>query len=295
MAKSTSHGTSKLTRISNLNTPSKQPKPSRRKDKRPTNQQAETLEVRTLLSGVNEPSIAQIADVVAAAASEDDEVAQIQSLNYRDFHKLDRDQIVHLTADQLQSMPNRRSFRRIPNPSRAALTESQVQALDVSIVGIRKLTRDQRNQLTSDQIQDVIIREFRFLSADQIPSLSSQQIGSIPNSMWWRRIPSNLRNAMSTEQIQALNVQRIRLHRLTESQQDSLSVTQIQSLHFREFRHLDPEQVVHLREAQLRRIPNDWWFNQMRSGARAALSDAQVQCLRVNNTVACLNSLVHLL
>ena len=264
------------TRISNL-IPSSilKTRATRRRQQRflPLSARFESLEARQLLSATG--------TAVADAPVEVDGMTlnEIQSLTYRQFNQLNSAQVVFLTGDQVGSVPNNWWFRRMATDIRAALTESQVQSLAVSRVGLSNLTEMQRNQILTEQVQSLGYREFRFLNAEQTPLLTGQQLSTIPNSWWFRRIPTPSRAALTTDQVPALRVDRVGLSRLTGDQIDAITVNQIQSLGYRDFRFLDADQTPHLTREQLATIPNSWWFRRMSSDARSAMTLDQIPSL----------------
>ena len=203
-------------------------------------------------------------------------VAQIQSLPYREFGLLSPTQTPHLTTKQVASIPNHWWFAKISEEARAAFTVDQIQALRVDKIGLGGLTKSQISQLTTDQIQSLGYRDFERLSADQIGLLTGEQIESIRNSSWLRRIPEAVRGALTDDQVRHLNVRNVSIRWLTPRQLAALSVEQIQSLKPGDFRYLTAEQVVHLTNDQMAAIPNAGHFRAMSAASRAALSRDQL-------------------
>lgn len=210
-------------------------------------------------------------------------VAQIQALNYWDFDALSPAQIISLTSDQLASIPVSWWLGQIPDASRAALTADQVKALNVGVIGLDGLTKTQVGQLSVPQIQSLSYWDFRALSATQSPSLTPQQIASIPNEWDFGRMPADARAALKASQIQALNVVTVGLNLLTPAQVGFLSNDQVRNVTFDDFNVLSATQAPLLTASQLQSIPNDWWFGRMSPQARAALTMTQVQALNVAN------------
>lgn len=234
-------------------------------------QQVQALRVNRIgLSGLTDAQVDQLT------------VAQIQSLHYREFKRLDAEQTPHLTGQQLGSIPNLWWFKKVPADARAALSAEQVQALNVAKLGLSGLTADQIQELTIEQIQSLRYREFGRLGPAQAVHLTGQQLATIPNRWWFLKMSAKTRAALTAEQVQALNVAKIGLSGLTADQVGHLSAEQIQSLRYREFGNLGPEQTPHLTAKQLGSIPNRWWFQKMSAEARAALTSEQVQALRVD-------------
>jgi len=207
---------------------------------------------------------------------------QIQSLNSHDLRYLNASQIQHLTTEQVASLPNAWAMTGISEDARNAMTEEQVQAINLQVVPVRYLTQLQREKLSTEQIQSLNWRDFGYLNESQVPKLTTDQIASIPNSWWFTRISEASRDAMTAEQIQALNLRVVTLNYLSQSQRDMLSVEQIQSLTWREFGYLTPQQVPHLTTQQIASIPNGWTFKRMSEEARAALTEEQVQAINIS-------------
>jgi hypothetical protein len=207
--------------------------------------------------------------------------AQIQSLNYREFQRLALQQTPLLTADQLSTIPNSWWFGRLSDDARSVLTATQVQALRVDNLGLAGLTPTQVAVLALDQIQSLSFREFQYLTEVQTPLLSADQVATIPNSWWFGRMSVEARAAITPEQVKSLNVAEIGAGSLTLSQVRGLTRDQVQSLGYREFQYLTPEQIVDLTIEQVATIPNEWWFARTPDETRAALTGDQVRALKV--------------
>lgn len=208
-------------------------------------------------------------------------IEQVQSLGYREFGRLGPDQIIHLTAEQLGTLTDHSRFGRIPDDSRAALTDIQVQALNVALIGLSRLTINQISALTTEQIQSVEYREFERLNTAQSPLLTAEQLVTIPNHWWFGRIPEDVRAALTGDQVRALDVATLGLSELTSEQIGELSADQVKLLSYRNFEFLTAAQTPELTAEQLQTIPNHWWFHRISGGARAALTPSQVQSLDV--------------
>lgn len=208
--------------------------------------------------------------------------AQIQSVGYRDFERLNANQSTSLTGEQLQLIPNHWWFGRIPEDVRAALTGDQVRTLDVAKLGLSGLTAVQIAELSAEQVRLLSYRNFEFLTATQTPELTAEQLQTIPNEWWFRRISSSARSALTPSQIQSLDVATVRLEGLTDQQVGSLTASQIQTLSYRDFDRLDEVQITHLTGDQLASIRNGWYFKGISEEARYSLTDEQVQSLNVS-------------
>lgn len=208
-------------------------------------------------------------------------VVQIQALNYWDFPDLTAAQIVSLTVDQLASIPGEWWFERIPEAVRAALTATQVQALNVGEIGLSGLTAKQIAMLSVPQIQSLGKWDFPLLSPTQVVSLTTAQLASIDNEWWFGRMSAEARAALKPAQVQALRVEEVGLKLLTAAQVKQLTTAQVQSLSYDDFRYLAAAQIPLLTTAQVASIDNGWWFGQIPAAARAALTSVQVQALNV--------------
>ena len=208
-------------------------------------------------------------------------VVQIQALNYWDFPDLTAAQIVSLTVDQLASIPGEWWFKRIPEAVRAALTVTQVQALNVGELGLSGLMAKQIAQISVPQIQSLSKWEFFSLSPAQIVSLTASQIGLIDNEWWFGRMSAEARAALKPAQVQALRVEDVGLKLLTAAQVKQLTTAQVQRLSYDDFRYLTASQIPLLTVGQVASIDNGWWFGQIPAAARAALTSVQVQALNV--------------
>ena len=203
----------------------------------------------------------------------------VHSLSYREFRQLDADQIDDLTAEQVGTIPNSYEFSRIPAEAREGFTAEQIQALDTAHISIGYLTPAQRDHLSTDQIQDLSYKEFRYLDADQIDDLTPEQVGTIPNSYEFSRIPAEARAGLTADQIQALDTEHVSIGYLTPTQCDELSTDQIQDLSYHDFRYLSAERIDELTPEQIETIPNSYEFSRIPAEARAGLTAEQVQAL----------------
>ncbi len=210
-------------------------------------------------------------------------VPQIQSLSMWQFPSLGPAQIVSLTAAQIGSIDNEWWFGRISAEARAALKPAQVQALRVDVVGLNLLTAAQVKQLTTAQVQRLSYDDFKYLTASQIPLLTVGQIASIDNGWWFGQIPAAARAALTSVQVQALNVHEVGLGNLTVAQRGMLTKAQVQSLDYDDFRYLSATQTPWLTAEQLASIDNSWWFGQIPAAARAALTAVQVRSLDIED------------
>lgn len=244
----------------------------------------ESLEERIVMSSaaiVGAPITAAAPAAVQTPTAFMTDQEWVQSLTYQQFNLLTPVQIQYLTPAQVTTIPNSGYFEGIAAPSRAALNATQVQALNVSAVGIGLLTTQQVGYLTNAQVRSLPSWEFPYLSPTQIPLLTTTQVGSIPSSSAFGALSAEARAALTPVQVQALNVAAVRIHRLTPTQVSWLSLPQIQSLQNLDFAYLGPTQVPYLTPVQISTISSSSAFGAWTTEARAALTYSQVQALNV--------------
>jgi hypothetical protein len=204
---------------------------------------------------------------------------QVAKVEYFDFDELNPGQVPLLTAEQIGTIPDGWWFGRMSDAERAMLTDAQVHALHVADVGIEHLTDEQVDELTDEQIGDVEYWDFRFLDGEQTPLLTAEQIASIPDGWWFGRMSDEAREALTADQVHALNIAEVGIEDLTNDQIDELTVEQIHVVQYWDFRFLDENQSPLLTVEQVASIPGDWWFGRMSDAARWALTTDQVQAL----------------
>ena len=209
----------------------------------------------------------------------DDLQQHVQSLTYPDFRTLSPAEIQHLTTDQVASIPNYTWFVRIPEESRAALTQQQLRALDVESIGLRPLSDGQIKVLRPDQIQTLSYDSFRYLVGTQTRHLTPTQVSTIPDGWWFGRISEEGREALTDDQVRALDVGVVGLKLLNADQVDALTIEQIQTLAYDTFMYLDADQTPHLTGDQVGSIPSGWWLQRMDEETRDALTGDQIRTL----------------
>jgi hypothetical protein len=209
--------------------------------------------------------------------------SEVQSLIYSQFNLLDATSIQYLTTAQIASIPDSHWFIQIPSTARAALSQLQVQSLNVSKIQLQYLTPQQVSWLSVTQLRSLPVPEFSYLSAAQTPYLTSAQVSLIPDQHWLNQIPAEARAALTAPQIQALNVAQTRLVPLTPQQRGWLTPGQIASLELLDFAYLTAAQTPYLTTQQIASIPDTHFLNQFTPSARAALSQTQIQALNVAN------------
>lgn len=119
---------------------------------------------------------------------------------YLDFSYLPASRIVQLTSSQVGLIPSSYGFHRISSNARAAFTESQVRALDLSSAGmIGGLTAAQIEMLTVRQIQTIGLADFQYLPPGQIKHLTHDQLRLISSRWHWDRISSQSKASLADE------------------------------------------------------------------------------------------------
>ncbi|MBK9120783.1 MAG: hypothetical protein IPM18_14485 [Phycisphaerales bacterium] len=204
---------------------------------------------------------------------------QIEDLRWSDFRFLSVNEVDDLTPEQIATIPNSYEFSRMSVEARAALSPEQVQALQVDKVSIGYLTGAQVGHLTTDQIEDLRWSDFRFLSVNEVDDLTPEQIATIPNSYEFSRMSAEARAALSPEQVQALQVDKVSIGYLTSEQVEHLTTDQIQSLRWSDFRFVTPARIPELTPAQVATIPNSYEFSRLSVAQRDALTHDQIRAL----------------
>jgi len=254
----------------------------------------ESLESRIVMTGVGFDDDA----AVVAAASTVETTSQttgfdasaallsteewVQSLQFWQFNLLLPDQVQYLTTAQVASIPNASYMNNIAPASRAALSATQIRALNIGAVGISALTYAQLDFLTATQIQQVKFYEFHLLKPAQIPYLSTEQIASIPSPGALAPWSQAARDALTATQIRALDISKVGLEQLTSAQIQVLTVSQIQQVKFYELNRLSAAQTPLLTGAQLASISTIGSFSTWTPAARSALTAAQVKFLDIS-------------
>jgi DNA polymerase III psi subunit len=206
-------------------------------------------------------------------------VAQIQRIKYADFVLLSPSQIPSLTPDQIAAIPNTGTLSAWMPEARAALTLTQVRAIDTALVSISALTSQQVGWLTGYQVRHVKYTDFALLNPSQIPVLLPSQIASIPNTGSMSAWSSAARAALTESQVQAINTTLVYLTVLTPTQLAWLTPAQVQQVRYQDFYLLPVSHIPHLSETQIASIPNSGVFASWSAGARAALTKTQVRAI----------------
>ena len=230
---------------------------------------------------------------------------QIQQLPYWFFPRLEPSQIPLLTVEQIASIPSTQNLEAIPADSRIALTEAQVQVLDVARLGVHLLTPEQQEWLTVDQVRSLPTSQISKLPPSKIPLLTTAQIRTIVSPSQFGAWPADARSALGPVQIWALRTDLLgstlltdiqvaqlsmaqvrslpsttnNLMRLTDVQFSWLTAAQIRQLPYWFFTRLTPAQIPLLTDDQVASIPSTQKLAEWSEAARAALTMSQVQSL----------------
>ncbi|MBX3427240.1 MAG: hypothetical protein KF688_16295 [Pirellulales bacterium] len=216
--------------------------------------------------------------------------AQVRSLPYTDFRFLDPSQIPLLTPTQISTIPDTFAFNQWEATARAALTVSQIPALNAATITISLLTTPQKLWLSTAQIHTLPVHEWRHLEVSQIPLISPAQIAGVTNDFTFRmQFSSAQRGALVQSQIQALSVHPsgdVRISWLTQVQAGWLTPAQIQNVILGDYHVLPVSQIPYLTLAQIAAVDQDYTFNvQFSADQRAALTQQQIQAVQVDKTL----------
>ena len=211
---------------------------------------------------------------------------EIPGLHYSRFPELTPLQIPLLSPEQIATIPNDYEFGLWSQAQREALAEPQVQALQVSTVHLPLLASWQIGWLTEGQIQSLHFNDFKYLSAAEIPELTTVQIASVPNEGEFELWPESSRAAVTELQTQALQIAAIHLRLLSHQQRLWLTTAQIQTLMTEaDLAALPPEKIPSLSDAQIREKVGVYLFGTLWTPAqRAALTESQIHALQVRTT-----------
>ena len=207
---------------------------------------------------------------------------QVRALPYDDFRYVPTSHMPELTTAQIATIPNDWYMNSIPAAARAAMTQEQVQALNVANVSPAYLTVQQREWMTPNQIDDLSYDDFRYLQPGQAQHLTDAQVATIPDDWWMSQIPAAIRAEFDADQVRALDVSDVSISYLTATQRDSLTTAQVQTLRYSDFRYLPVSRIPELSAAQINSLPDNWWFQQFSTAQRNALTHEQIAAFRSN-------------
>ncbi len=230
-------------------------------------------------------SQAQMARLTQAQVDERAFADSVRALTYNDIRHLEVRAIKYLTTDQIASIPNNYSMGQIPAELRAAFTEDQVQALNTAQVSIGYLSADQRELLTTAQIENLgTYGDIRHLPASRIAEVTTDLIATIPNSYAMGQIPADVRAGFTTEQIQAVNTGDISIGYLTADQRNQLTTAQIEGLGtYGDIRHLPASRVSEVTTDLIATIPNSYAMGQIPADVRAGFTNDQIQAINTGD------------
>lgn len=209
--------------------------------------------------------------------------AQVQSVRFYEFNLLMPSQIPSLTSAQILAIPHGGYLTSWSAASRAALTASQVQLLDMDVFRANLLTPQQVSLFTTAQVQDLRFYELHLLQPSQIPALTAAQIKSIPHSGYLAGWSAAARAALTSSQVQLLDMAAFEIRFLNSTQISWLTAAQIQGVRFYEFNLLLPSQIPLLTSAQILAIPHGGYLSSWSAASRAALTVSQVQLLDMDD------------
>jgi hypothetical protein len=219
-------------------------------------------------------------EIVVARRSASD---WVPLLHYSQFYLLNAYEAVYLTPDQVASIPNAYTFSQMSNTARAALTAEQVSAIRVAPLGMLSLlTSEQLTYLSNIQVQELSFHDFAFLTAELIPSLSLEQISTIPSAFQFSLLSSTARAALTPPQVRSLRIApegTVRL--LTNQQIDLLSDSQVQTLSASDFSALTVGRITALTTEQVGTISSAYSFSLIPVSVRHSLLPNQLIGLRV--------------
>jgi len=226
-------------------------------------------------------SQAQMARLTQAQVDERAFADSVRALAYGDFRTLEVRAIKYLTTDQIASIPSNYHMGRIPAELRAAFTADQVKAVNTADVSIGYLTADQREFLTTAQIEGLgTYNDIRHIPASRITEVTPELIASIPSSYTMGRIPANVRAGFTIEQVQAIDTGAISIGYLTTDQRGQLTTAQIEGLgSYNDIRHLPASRITEVTPELIAAIPSSYTMGRIPTDVRAGFTTEQVQAI----------------
>ncbi|MDD5668751.1 MAG: hypothetical protein PHE58_01795 [Candidatus Omnitrophica bacterium] len=212
------------------------------------------------------------------------EINVVRGLTYKQFNTVKSEYLKFLSPKQISSIPDAKGFTKyLTVDQRAQLTAEQVQALNVQKISIGYLTDAQRMYLSKTQVQKIGYIDFPYLPVSKITDLSSQQIGSIPDSKAFKKLTIEQRSALTQNQVQALNTAKISIVNLPVAQREYLTTAQVQTLGgYSEFKNLPVSKIQDLTPKQVSSIPNKTEFNKISTAQVQAFTQEQVLAIRAS-------------
>ncbi|MEM9660575.1 MAG: hypothetical protein AAF961_19590, partial [Planctomycetota bacterium] len=206
----------------------------------------ESLESRVVLSATA-TTLADAAAVTTPVRHVSEQVAapgnrSVAALGHWHFSSLAAAEVPSPSVEQISMIPNVGSFGRWPASARAALTQDQVRSLDVAKIRLDLLSPQQISGLSTAQIRTLSIHELKHLTATQIPFVTAAQIAAIPDPGPIGEWSQPARAALTSYQVQALNVADVGLKWLVDQQIGWLTAAQIRSVGIHDMQYLLPGQ-----------------------------------------------------
>ncbi|HEX6960898.1 MAG TPA: G8 domain-containing protein [Lacipirellula sp.] len=210
---------------------------------------------------------------------------QIQQVAPSQFNLLHAWQIPSLSLAQIGWLQSG-NFAGWSPQARAALTQAQVQAINLDTFEIQYFSSTQISWLSAAQVQKVRFYEFHLLQPAQIPLLTAAQIKSITHNGYLASWSAAARAALTAPQVQLFDMSIFRAAHFTSQQIGWLTPIQIRALRFYDFSLLHSGQIQYLTTGQIASIPQWGYIASWSASARAALSAQQVQSLNIGNYLA---------
>ncbi|MBA4105505.1 MAG: hypothetical protein C0485_07080 [Pirellula sp.] len=209
---------------------------------------------------------------------------QVQQVKFYEFASLSPLQIPSLSVAQMASMPTAGTLAAMSIPARAALTATQVRAINVANVGIELLTPAQTSYLTATQIQQVKWFEFTSLSPAQIPLLTLAQIASMPEAATLSNWTAEARAALTFDQVRSVNIGPSgRIAFFTSQQIAWLTIAQVRAVKYYDLQLVDPSQAGYLTTTQMASIPTPSY---LASWPKELLSELVASLVRAINVAS---------
>lgn len=154
-------------------------------------------------------------------AAIEQKISKVTSLSYKQFSKIAVEDVQYLTVAQIQSIPNVKQFNKLSEAQRAALTPTQVQAINVKKISISNLTETQRDSLSQVQINQVKYADFKYVPVSKVNLLTAAQIKSIPSAAAFDQLSGAQIQALDKTQVKAIKA------KVYNEIKDSLTAQQI--------------------------------------------------------------------
>ncbi|MCA9259240.1 MAG: G8 domain-containing protein [Planctomycetales bacterium] len=215
--------------------------------------------------------------------------SQVRSLDdYADFRFLSATKVPSLTPAQIALVPDTFAFDQWSAASRAALTETQVRALDVKEVTIGDLLPSQRLWLTVAQIERLLPSAWQYLDPSQIAAIRPGDIALINSDFVFSSDggwSDAQRAALTRVQIEAIKVSRegrVRINWLTDQQIGWLTQSQIASVATNDIKLLHEDQIPFVTPEQFSTMTTLSEFVNFSDKAKENLTRAQLMALPVD-------------